>query len=259
MLRVPQYGRYDFRLGAVRLGSRSTAGPFSPSPRAAGRDRPESRSHVGSTSSSSMGSPGRLTHGPKLEWRSFATAASEGTPDLSGWQTIAPYQTVPVTEAQGLFGTIRGGWALPEQRLDGTIATGGLRDDVNAGGVRSWRSGRATCALRRQAGTGSRCAPGTRSSYRSMAGRSFAPVRQSTRRPEARSFLRAGRRPVVLTYRVNGSGGRLEWSWRPSGGRESIVPPSALEPPLGKGVSTFLPSAAQFSGHARDVPLVVVN
>ena len=75
-----------------------------------------------------------------------------------------------------------------------------------------------------------------------------------------RSFLlRAGRHPVVLTYHVNGSGGGLEWGWKPPGGRESIVPPSALEPPPGKGVSTRIPSSAMLVEQARDVPLVVKN
>jgi hypothetical protein len=193
-----------------------------------------------------------------LEWKSLAGDPSDGTPDPSGWQTIAPYQTVPAAGPQGLFGTIRGGSALPEQRLDGTIATGALRDEVNAGGspfVAEWRG-----YLR---------AP--RTGVYDLSLRSGDPVQlkldgETVIRTNAEAdttnrrsfFLRAGRHPVVLTYRVNGSGGGLEWSWTPPGGRESIVPPSALEPPPGKGASTRPPNAPVM-GYARDVPLVVVN
>lgn len=259
MLRVPQYGTYDVRLvtGPARLEIDGKTVLSIP------RGRPPATARLALARGVhfvALDGPARSpAQEPLLEWRAVAPAPSEGTPDLSGWQRVPSYQTMPAAEARGLFGTIRAAAAHPEQRLDGTLATGTLRGEIDAGGgpfVAQWegylrapRAGLYQLSLRSEGPV-----------ELVVDGRTVLHTDATTDTTTRRSvFLRAGRHPVELTYHVDRSGGRLEWSWRPPGGRESIVPPSALEPPPGRGVSTRLPADALLTGHVRDVPLVVTN
>src|SRR5438105_3765158 len=48
--------------------------------------------------------------------------------------------------------------------------------------------------------------------------------------------LQAGKHDIVLSYVVRQTRGDIELRWTPPGESDSIVPPSALSPPLGAGV-----------------------
>jgi hypothetical protein len=258
LLRVPQYGNYRFRLGPgparLRIDGKTVLS-----------------AHKAHSPVSARVALARGLHfvilealvrararGPKLEWRSLTVPASEAAPDLTGWQAIAPYEMRPVARAQGLFGTIRGDGVPFEQRLDGAIATGGLRDEVNAGGqpfvarwsgfVRAPRSGRYTMSLFSEG-----------AATLQLDGRAVIRRTAVAGTPTSVTLdLRRGRHSVTLVYRVGGTGGGLEWSWTPPGARASIVPPSALEPPPGTGVGPPLSTSA-LADQPIDVPLVVKN
>jgi hypothetical protein len=256
LLRVPQYGNYGFRLGpgGARLEIDGRSVLSAPERRPAAATVALARGlHFVVLDAVVRSRKG----GPRLEWRP-PSSASGGSPGLRAWQAIAPYETVPVSRPEGLFGTIRGAGVQPEQRLDGTIATGSLRDEVNADGYpfdARWtgflavpRSGRYVLSLVSEGLATLR-----------LDGRTV--IRSTTTADtttEVPINLARGRHAVELTYSLGSTGGGLEWSWTPPGGRESIVPPSALEPPPGKGVGPPL-STSPLVGQPTDVPLVVKN
>ncbi|HQR45438.1 MAG TPA: PA14 domain-containing protein, partial [Thermoanaerobaculia bacterium] len=129
----------------------------------------------------------------------------------------------------------------PQHRLDGTIATGGLSEEIVAEGhpyQAVW--------------TGTLAAPET-GTYRmgllaegeaelTLDGR--VAVRVDPAGGETKSAevaLTAGPHPVTLTFRKARGSGALQWTWKPpSADGETIVPPSVLTPPPGAGVGPAL-------------------
>jgi len=71
--------------------------------------------------------------------------------------------------------------------------------------------------------------------------------------------LAAGRHAVAFSYRVAGTPGGLEWSWTPPGASETIVPPSALEPPPGAGIGSALRPPELAPLNQRPLPLLIVK
>jgi hypothetical protein len=60
---------------------------------------------------------------------------------------------------------------------------------------------------------------------------------------EGSPTLTAGAHSVEVSLDAKNSAGGLEWIWTPPGGERSIVPPSALSPPLHAGISAAVPQA----------------
>lgn len=137
----------------------------------------------------------------------------------------------------GLFGvvTFRGG--RRQERLDGTLATWNLSDEFQFGGEpfgAVW--------------TGSLVAPTPGSYTMGLLASGTAELKidgQTVLRSEgphdkpvaASVVLGAGGHAVELSFKESVEPARLEWTWTPPGGETSIVPPFALRPPRGVGVS----------------------
>jgi hypothetical protein len=146
------------------------------------------------------------------------------------------HELAPAIAQRGLYATVTKAGLEIQRRLDGTIAscclgTGISKDEAHfvavwRGTLRTPRSGAYRMALETQ---------GRATLW--IDGRMVLTSSQTGDDTTARAVaLRAGRHTIVLRYRVAGSPGGLEWRWTPPGQRESIVPPSALAPPIGAGV-----------------------
>jgi hypothetical protein len=137
----------------------------------------------------------------------------------------------------GLFGVVTFRSGRRQERLDGTIATANLSDEVQFGGDpydAVWR--------------GSLVAP-TPGSYRmdlltsgtaelKIGGQTVLRSSGAPDKPlDASVVLSAGQHSVELSFKESVEPARLEWTWTPPGGESSIVPPSALRPPRDAGVS----------------------
>ncbi len=154
----------------------------------------------------------------------------------------------------GLFGvvTFRGGRRL--ERIDGTLATWNLCEEFQFGGEpfdALW--------------TGSLVAPRAGSYTMGLLASGTAELRidgQTVVRSEGAHdnpvdtsvVLSAGEHAVELSFKELVEPARLEWTWTPPGGETSIVPPSALRPPRGAGVSP--PCKPEDFGPSDRPPLV---
>lgn len=137
----------------------------------------------------------------------------------------------------GLFGvvTFRGG--RRQERLDGTLATWSLGEEFQSGGEPFdvvW--------------TGSLVAPAPGPYAMGLLASGTAELKidgQAVLRSEGEHdkpvtssvALGAGEHSVELSFKESVEPARLEWTWTPPGGKTSIVPPFALRPPRGAGVS----------------------
>ncbi len=175
-----------------------------------------------------------------FEW-ALLPAEKSSNPDSLSWQKVPTERLRPTDRPpEGLFGIIE----IPDRsqhRLDSTIATGGLCEEVHSGGPfeATWRgtlnapkTGSYQMALHAAGGT----------AELRLDGRSI--VRSDGERDElvrSEIALDTGPHAVELTYHVRHSPGGIEWIWKPPGEVESIVPPSVLSPPPGAGVDSQLP------------------
>jgi hypothetical protein len=168
----------------------------------------------------------------------FLWAPSPDEGDQAVFERIPTAILRPLAEPPGgLFGvvTFRGGRRL--ERLDGTLATWSLGDEFQFGGEpfdAVW--------------TGSLVAPAPGSYGMGLLASGTAELKiggQTVLRSEgahdqpvgASVVLSAGEHPVELVFGASVEPARLEWTWTPPGGETSIVPPFALRPPRGAGVS----------------------
>jgi hypothetical protein len=168
-------------------------------------------------------------------------ASDSGSPS---WQKVPSEGLRPTDRPpEGLFGTIEAP-GRSQRRLDATIATGGLCDEVHSGGpfeatwsgtLKAPKAGSYEMVLRAAGGSAELRLDG-KSVVRATAESDEVVRNQIT--------LDAGAHSVELDYHVRHAPGGLEWIWKPPGGIESIVPPSALSPPPGAGVDSQLPFEA---------------
>ena len=154
----------------------------------------------------------------------------------------------------GLFGvvTFRGG--RRQERLDGTLATWSLCEEFQCGGEPFdvvWR--------------GSLVAPAPGSYAMGLLASGTAELKidgQTVIRSEgahdkpvaSRVVLSAGEHAVELSFMETVEPSKLEWTWTEPGGKTSIVPPFALRPPRGAGVSP--PCEPEDLGPSDRSPLV---
>jgi hypothetical protein len=177
------------------------------------------------------------------------------------WQTTRAEETVPAQSRQGLFAEVHGAGVPDEQRLDGTLATCCLSNEVNStGGPYEvvWR--------------GSLTAPESGTYPMTMYSQGLVSLKIDGRSVirssqgadtviRGRPHLKVGRHTIQIQYAVQGSPGGLEWTWTPPGKREQVVPASVLQPPPGAGVGPPAPAAALKGIHTEpaDMPLDLVQ
>ncbi len=187
-----------------------------------------------------------------LEWSGAPVAGSAVPLRPVATSELYSRQTHPV----GLFGRIGVEGETWDRRIDGTLATCCLYDDVGRPGDRVTASWRGTLLVPR-AGTYSMSVFSQGQLELRIDGRLV--LRSATDADavtHARPRLERGPHRLDVSYRVTRSPGGIEWMWTPPGGRSSIVPPSALRPPRAAGpqppVSTGGPPGPSYT------PLVVV-
>jgi hypothetical protein len=235
LLSVPRYGNYRLRLGPgparLRLdGKTALSVPAGQQASTATVALARGRHLV--TLDGLAGPRG----GPKLEWRGASTAEVPAPDGFERWRPVGMHELSPTIAHRGLYATVTRAGLEVQRRLDGTIASCCLSAEISndprpfvavwRGTLRAPRSGTYRMALETQG-----------RATLSIDGRTVLTSRRSEDDTTAGAVdLRAGPHPVVLRYTVAGSPGALEWRWTPPGERESIVPPSALEPPIGAGV-----------------------
>ncbi len=169
----------------------------------------------------------------RLLWAPYLAPGAE-----PAFQTIPPAILRPLAEPPGgLFGvvTFPGGRRL--ERLDGTLATWNLCEEFQFGGEpfeAVWRGSLVPAV------------PGTYklgllaygTAELKIDGRTILKSEGAHDEPIVADLeLSRGEHAVELTFRQTVEPARLEWSWTEPGGQTTIVPPSALRPPRGAGVS----------------------
>jgi dolichyl-phosphate-mannose-protein mannosyltransferase/PA14 domain-containing protein len=226
-LRVPQYGTYTF----LARGGDTTL--VLDGVRVIGRGRPRRATVTLPAGMHAVELAATVTAFGQtpLEW-SGATGA--GSPLL-----LQPFAQSELDSRQvrpaGLLGRVDVEGETWDRRVDGTLATCCLYDDVGM-------PGRSVTARWR----GTLVAPRTGTyplSVFSQGQLEFRidgqPVLRSTTDADAvthaRPRLLRGPHELDITYRLSRSPGGIEWMWTPPGGPSSIVPPSALRPPRAAG------------------------
>ena len=251
-MRVPRFGNYAFRLGPgparLAIDGREILRIAAGDPAAVMSACLARGDHFVELE----GAPAREGAPALLLWAPpWAPANAGGAPAFQAlWSAMLRPLAVP---PGGLFGvvTFRGG--RRQERLDGTLATGNLSDEVQFGGEpydAVWR--------------GSLVAPAPGEYAMDLLASGSAELKidgQAVLRTGAREktvrasvALGAGEHAVKLSFEASGEPARLEWTWIPPGGQISIVPPSALRPPRGAGVSA--PCKPEDFGPSDRPPLV---
>ena len=196
--------------------------------------------------------------GPSVVWASADdTAEFRSAPPV-----FEPFPDAALTPrgtpAGGLAGRIDVERRPEMRRLDSTLATGGLADEIRygqpfgavwTGFLTAPSSGTYRMTV---------VAPGEMSIV--LGGKEvLSSPGLSDGDTAADVPLTAGRHAVTVKCRVTRMPGVLEWRWTPPGGPESIVPPSVLSPPDAWGV--FPPQPLDVIGPAefqpRDQPLTI--
>jgi hypothetical protein len=196
--------------------------------------------------------------GPSVAW-----ASADETADFRrappNFEPFAEATLTPrATPAGGLAGRIDVEKRPEMRRLDGTLATGGLADEIHYG--QPFRAEWTGFLTAPSSGTYRMTvvAPGEMSIV--LDGKEvLSSPGLSDGDTVANVPLTAGRHTVAVRCRVTRMPGVLEWRWTPPGGSESIVPPSVLSPPVSWGV--FPPQPLDMIGPAefqpRDQPLTI--
>ncbi|MFI5120893.1 MAG: PA14 domain-containing protein [Thermoanaerobaculia bacterium] len=169
----------------------------------------------------------------RLLWNPSADAGKR-----ADFQAIPAAILRPLAEPPGgLFGvvTFRGG--RRQERLDGTLATWNLCEEFQYGGEAFdavW-TGSLVAPL---PGTYAMGLLASGTAELKIDGRTALESEGAHDKPvEGSVVLSAGEHAVELSFKESVEPARLEWTWTPPGGKNSIVPPSALRPPRGAGVS----------------------
>lgn len=173
----------------------------------------------------------------RLEWKPVAGGDRERTGNRLDWRTIPTASLQPIDrDPAGLFGTIEVPGRPRHYRLDPTIATGGLCEEIEycepfealwKGSLRASKAGVYRMALRASGGAAELLLDGR-------------PVVQTGGEAsdlvEREVSLDAGSHEVDLAFHVRHGPASLEWVWTPPGEPASIVSPSVLSPPPGAGI-----------------------
>jgi hypothetical protein len=170
---------------------------------------------------------------PRLLFTPSGDAGQEPVFEAIPTARLRPLSDLP----GGLFGvvTFRGG--RRQERMDGTLATWNLCEEFEFGGEpfeAVWKGSLVAPA----SGTYGLGLLASGTAELKLDGRSLLRSEGAHDKPvESSVVLRAGEHAAELSFRQSVEPARLEWTWKPPGGETSIVPPSALRPPRGAGVS----------------------
>jgi len=236
-LRVMQYGNYGFRIGPgparLVIDGKEVLRVAAAEPSAIS----EVSLARGDHAIQLEGVVGSARQAALFEWTSLPGDKASDS-DHPSWQRVPTERLRPTDRPpEGLFGIIE----VPgksQHRLDATIATGSLCEEVHSGGpfVATWRgslrapkTGNYLMALR-AVGGGAELRLDGKSIVQSN-GENDELVRSEI-------ALDEGPHAVELKYSVSHAPGGIEWIWKVPGGVESIVPPSVLSPPPGAGVDS---------------------
>ena len=245
-LRVPRYGNYTFAVRgadtALDIDGVSVLGAGGP--RRATVALPAGTHAIELTATATAASPERL------EWSGAPTPGGAAALRPVAPAELYPRQVQPV----GLLGRVEVDGHSWDRRLDGTLATCCLYDDVGRPGSHVTAYWRGTLVAPR-AGT----YPMNVFSQGPLELRiDGAPVLRSATDADAvtsaRPRLERGPHRLDVTYRMSRSPGGIEWTWTPPGEQPSIVPPSALRLPPGAGPEP----PVRASGGSTYAPLVVI-
>ena len=180
--------------------------------------------------------PWRRGGDPLLRWSSEPGSGGP-TPAAPDWQPIRPEELTPgLTARQGLLGVVKIAGLPAQRRIDGTLATCCLSDQVNAWGkpYEAVWTGTLTAADSGDYGMGL-FVSGT--ADLELDGRRVLRAEgDGSQESRTTIALTAGTHAVKLSLSVASGPGVLEWTWTPPGKSPSIVPPSALSPPAGSGI-----------------------
>ena len=169
----------------------------------------------------------------RLLWAPSANAEEQPV-----FQAIPAAILRPLAEPPGgLFGVVTSRGGRRQERLDGTLATWSLGEEFQLGGEpfdAVWTGSLVAPALGSYAM--GLLASGT--AELKIDGQTVLRSEGAHDKPVASSVvLDAGEHSVKLSFTESVEPARLEWTWTPPGGKISIVPPFALRPPRGAGVS----------------------
>lgn len=194
-----------------------------------------------------------------LQW---AQLLSDNPMRTTPWQTV-PTENLIATQNRGvgLFGLVQMPGRPAQHRLDRTLATCCLREEVLAEGrpyTVTW--------------TGNITAP-----VSGQYGMSLFAQGEATLRIDGQTIIRtdspsdtpitgtlnmsAGAHPVQLVYQVSNSPGGLEWAWTPPGGTTSIIPFTMLSPPPRAGIEMIVPFSVlgQRDLQPTDLPPAIIQ
>jgi hypothetical protein len=249
LLQVPSYANYGFRAAAGRLEidgtevlNAPTGGRSETAPKPAYISLARGEHFV---SYEATPSGGQL---PTLEWAPISVHTDViGNPqslDDLEWQPIPTHLLVPAEAPAGLYGEVTIEGQLTQRRIDSTLATCCLTNEASGGKPYEVRWRGTLDAPASGVYTMTFVAQGALNL--SLDGGKVLSLFEPSDEPRSKIVeLTAGMHDIEIIYRVEGTGGTLEWSWVPPGGQESIVPPSVLSPPPEVGVGPPLTTEDQ--------------
>jgi 4-amino-4-deoxy-L-arabinose transferase-like glycosyltransferase len=251
-MRVPRFGNYAFRVGPgparLAIDGREIL-------RIAARDPAAVTSAClarGDHFVELEGAPAREGAPALLLWAPPWAPANTGA--APAFQALWPAMLRPLAAPPGgLFGvvTFRGG--RRQERLDGTLATGDLSDELQFGGE-PYRAVWRGSLVAEAPGEYAMGLLASGSAELRIDGRAVLRTESREKTVGASVALGAGEHAVELSFEGSVQPARLEWTWTPPGGETSVVPPSALRPPRGAGVSA--PCKPEDFGPSDRPPLV---
>jgi hypothetical protein len=236
LLRVPQYGNYAFEWEGGQLGINGTE--LSPPSSIVRGDRQQAVVSLarGENYVTYVKLLSRPDQAIPLRWAAVPldldVVANPALIETLDWQPIPTHYLTPTDKgAMGLYGEVTVDGQITQRRIDPTLATCCLSGNAAPGGKPfevAWR--------------GTLQAPTSGKYIMSFIAHGALTLKiddvtvleftePSDEQRSAEVDLTAGPHNVEILYRVNGTGGTLEWIWTPPGGQESIVPPTVLYPP----------------------------
>lgn len=231
-VRVPRYGNTGFRLGPgparLAIDGREvlSVAPGEPA-KETSLCLARGDHFIELESGGGEGPPARLLWAPP--WNAGEQPAFQAIPAA----ILRPLSEPP----GGLFGVVTFRDGRRQERLDGALATWSLGEEFQFGGEPFevvWR-GSLVAPAPGSYGMGL-LASGTAALR--IDGKSVLQSEGAHDRPvESSVVLGPGEHAVELSFKQSVEPSRLEWTWTVPGGETSIVPPSALRPPRGAGVS----------------------
>jgi hypothetical protein len=263
-LRVPQYWNYSFRIGPGPAKLTIDGSDVLTLPEGA----PEKEADVAlARGDHTIVLEGTVTQEGKpalVEWRPTPGSGVDPSPNKASWQPFHAEQLIAgQTTPRGLYGVVHVDEEkrAEQHRIDGTLADCCLTQQINPEGhpyTITW-DGTLNAPV---TGVYSMTLYSQGAIDLKLDNRSVIHIDDTNDATTGASVnLDAGLHPVEVTYHVTNSPGGIEWVWTPPDGAKSIVPPSALPPPIQSGVGPPLPPDALGKKILQplDAPLDVVK